>query len=179
MAKTNQEILKQVRDNASAEYQARIPEAKSATGAEILTALGDYPSSKNEFIQALTNKVVKTVFYSKVFNNPLRMLHRGNLPYGYSIENIFVEMASKKGMRQNFDGSTTPEGDLIRKQEAKVIVKYAEKNFEYKYKVSISEAQLRTAFLNPDGLSNMISQLVSSEISAAYFDEYEDMKGLL
>ena len=138
MAKTNQEILKQVRDNASAEYQSRIPEATSETGAEILSVLSDYPSAKNEFIQAITNKIAKSVFYSKVFNNPLKMLHRGALPYGYSIENIFVEMATKKGMRQNFDGSNTPEGDLIRKAEAKVIVRYAEKNFEYKYKVSIS-----------------------------------------
>lgn len=179
MAKTNQEILNQIRDNASAEYQARIPAAADAKSTEIYSLLSDYPTAMNEFIQALTNKVVKSVFYSKVFNNPLRMLHRGELPVGYAIENVFVEMAEKRGGRQHFEGSETVEGDLIRTAGAKVKVQYLEKNFEYKYKVSISEDKLRTAFYNADGLSNMISQLINSEISAAYHDEYKDMMALI
>lgn len=179
MAKTNQEILNQIRDNASAEYQSRIPAASNAKGAEIYSMLDSYPTMKNEFIQALTNKIVKSVFYSKVFNNPLKMLHRGELPFGYAIENVFVEMAEKRGGRQHFEGSDSVEGDLIRTASAKVKVQYLEKNFEYKYKVSISEDKLRTAFLNADGLSNMVTQLVNSEISAAYHDEYKDMMQLI
>ena len=177
MAKTNQEILNQIRDNASAEYQSRVAEATDAKGIDVYSALSEYPTAMNEFIGALTNKVVKTVFYSKVFNNPLKQLHRGELPFGYSIENIFVEMAQKSGFRQHTTG--TAEGDLIRKAESTVKVQYLEKNYEYRYKVSISEAQLKSAFHNANGLSEMINQIINSEISAAYHDEYKDMMEII
>lgn len=181
MAKTNQEVLNQIRDNASAEYQARVAEVQSddVVGRSVYSALNDYPTAKNEFISTLTNKVIKSVFYSKVFNNPLKMLHRGKLEYGYSIEQLFVEMLGKKGFNEHFDGSNSVEGDLIKVAESSVQVKYIEKNFAYKYKVSISEAQLRTAFTSVNGLSDLINQLTSNLVSSAYFDEFEDMKRII
>lgn len=181
MAKTNQEVLNQIRDNASAEYQARVAEVQSddVVGRSVYSALNDYPTAKNEFISTLTNKVIKSVFYSKVFNNPLQMLHRGKLEYGYSIEQLFVEMLGKKGFNEHFDGSNSVEGDLIKVAESSVKVKYIEKNFAYKYKVSISEAQLRTAFTSANGLSDLINQLTSNLVSSAYFDEFEDMKRII
>ena len=179
MAKTNKEVLNQIRDNATAEYQNRVAETSDVVGRDVYTSLNDYPTAKNEFINTLTNKVIKTVFYSKVFNNPLKMLHRGTLEYGYSIEQLFVEMLEKKGFNEHFDGSNTVEGDLIKEAKAKVQAKYIEKNFAYKYKVTISEAQLRTAFTSATGLSDLINQLTSNLVSSAYFDEYEDMKQIL
>ena len=104
MAKmSNKQILDQIRATGSAEYQERVPEAMGV-GGNVSKVFTQYPTMKNEFINTLTNKVIKTYFYSKVFNNPLRLLHKGSLEYGYSLEQLFVDMADKKGFFENFDG---------------------------------------------------------------------------
>lgn len=150
------------------------------TGGTVYGILEAYPTIKNEFINTLTNRVIKTLFYSRVFENPLRMLHRGELPYGMSIEQIFVKMAEKINFGENFGKTqgvtgTSEAESLISKIASEVEVKYITRNFQYKYKVSISEELLRTAFMDANGLGEMIGQLIDSELSAAYFDEYLDM----
>lgn len=175
----NKDLLNSMRETMSQEYQGRVSKVAEGTGIEVLNTLNDYPTLKNEFLDVLTNKVIKSQFYSKVFENPLKMFHRGSIPYGSSIEQLFVEMAEKKGFREHFNGSTSVESDLIGVQKPSILAKYITKNFEYKYKVTISEEQLRTAFMNSTGLSELISQIMSSLTSGAYFDEFNDMKKLL
>ena len=175
----NAELLNSIQKGASAEYQAKVPQATSDTGIEVYNTLNDYPTLKNEFIDTLTNKVIKSRFYSKSFENKLKMLHKGEIPFGSSIEQLFVEMAEKKGFREHFDGSNTVESDLIGVQKPKVHAKYITKNFEYKYKVTISEEQLRTAFMNSTGLGELVSQILMSLTNGCYYDEFEDMKMLL
>ena len=181
MAKTNQEILNQIRSGASEEYKARVAEVglDDVQGRSAWRSLTDFPTVKNEFLNVLTNKVLKSVFYSKVFENPLKMLHRGKLEYGASIEQLFVNMAEHKGFYEHFDGSDSIEGDLIKEVKANIDALYITKNFAYKYKVSISEAQLRSAFVSRTGLADLINQLTNSILSGAYFDEYNDMKKIL
>lgn len=181
MAKTNQEILNQIRSGASEEYKSRVAEvgADDVQGRSALQTLTDFPTVKNEFLNVLTNKVLKSVFYSKVFENPLKMLHRGKLEYGASIEQLFVNMAEHKGFYEHFEGSDSIEGDLIKEVKANIDALYITKNFAYKYKVSVSEAQLRSAFVSRTGLADLINQLTNSILSGAYFDEYNDMKKIL
>ena len=181
MAIDNKGILQQMGDMGSAEYKSRMLDdnGKAITGGEAYAILEDYPTAKNEFINTLTNKVVKTYFYSKVFTNPLSMLHRGKLAHGASIEQLFVDMAERRGFGEHFGSNATAEADLIGKQTANVHALYITRNFKYKYKVSISDVQLATAFYNEEGLSQLIAQLTSSAISRAYFDEFNDMKKVI
>ena len=176
--KTNAEILNTIRANASTEYQERVPEALGV-GGNVSNVFSQYPTMKNEFLSALTNKIARTLFYSKVFDNPLKALHKGMLPYGYSLEQIFVNMAESKGFWQHWDGSEDDVKDLIGKQKPDIKLLYIERNFAYKYKTTISDQQLRTAFHDQNGLSRLVEQVVSSVYSKAYFDEFNDMKRIL
>lgn len=179
MAKmSNKQILDQIRATGSAEYQERVPEAMGV-GGNVSKVFTQYPTMKNEFINTLTNKVIKTYFYSKVFNNPLRLLHKGNLEYGYSLEQLFVDMAEKKGFFENFDGGGDEVKDLVATKKPSVKQLYIERNFAYKYKVTISDAQLKTAFRSQDGLYQLVERVTSSLISGAYFDEFKDMKAII
>ena len=181
---TNKEILTALTNENGSLYEYIGEEVNEMgmndTGSEVYGILQTYPMVKNQFIDAMVDKILKTVFYSKVFNNPLAMLHRGMLEQGIGVEQIFVNMAKKINFGQNFSkkqgitGSSEAES-LISKIDNDVDVKYITRNFQYKYKVSISEEIMRTAFISPTGLSEMVSQLVNSELSAAYFDEYLDM----
>lgn len=176
--KTNAEILNTIRANASTEYQERVPEALGV-GGNVSNVFSQYPTMKNEFLNALTNKIARTLFYSKVFDNPLKALHKGVLPYGYSLEQIFVNMAESKGFWEHWDLSGDEVKDLVGKKKPDIKVLYIERNFAYKYKTTISDQQLRTAFHDQNGLSRLVDQVVSSVYSKAYFDEFNDMKRIL
>ena len=85
------ELLNTIRDNASATYQARIPEATRNNLAEIRYAMVDSDNIivTNEFMNTLLNKLVKSVFITKVWNNPLKALKKGKKPLGDTIEEIY------------------------------------------------------------------------------------------
>ena len=176
--KTNAEILNTIRANASSEYQERVPEALGV-GGNVSNVFNQYPTMKNEFLQALTNKIARTLFYSKVFANPLKALHKGMLPYGYSLEQIFVNMAESKGFWEHWDVSGDAVKDLVGMKKPDIKTLYIERNFAYKYKTTISDQQLRVAFTEQNGLSRLVEQVVSSVYSKAYFDEFNDMKRIL
>ena len=107
------------------------------TGGQVYGILDTYPLVKNQFMDVLTDKILKTMFYSKVFANPLSMLHRGKLDQGIGIEQIFVGMAKKINFGENFTkvqgvkGSPGSEAEsLISKIDSDVDVKYITRNFQ-------------------------------------------------
>ena len=175
----NKDLLNSIREEQSLEYQERVAVATGSNDLEIYATLEAYPTVKNEFINTLTNKVGKTMFFNKVFNNPLKMLHRGMLPYGKSIEEMFVELAEQKGFNEHFEGSSTNEADLIGVTTPKVKVDYISQNFAYKFKTSISDLQLRGAFTDSYGLSTLLNKIVDSLFSQVQVSEFEDMKDIL
>lgn len=177
---SNVEFLNSIREVQTQEYRNVIPQVKSNDDClQVLATFAEYPTAKNAFISTLTNRVGKSMFFDKVFKNPYKMLHRGMLEYGKSIEQLFTEMAEKKGFNEHFTGSTTEEGDLIKAVKPSVKVDYITQNFEYKFKTSISDQQLRGAFQNPYGLQSMLQHAVDSLASSVDYAEYVDMKGLI
>lgn len=176
---TNADILNAVRTEQSLEYQNNIPEATGLNDMQILSALESYPTAKNAFIDSLTNRIGRQMFFDKVFNNPYKMLHKGELPYGKSIEQLFTEMAEEKGFNDHFEGSTSNEGDLIKVTKPSVKVDYITQNFEYKFKTSISDLQLRGAFTSSNGLRELIVRAVNSLLSSTEYAEFRDIKKIL
>ena len=176
MAKTNQEILNQILSNASMEYQNVVPEALGY-GGNVSDVFAQYPTAKNEFINTLTNQVVRSVIYSKVFNNPLQMFHGGKLEVGQSIEQLFVDMAEVKGFLEMEQSDEVK--DLIATSKPDVHALYVSRNYAYKSKVSISEEQLQGAFRSQDGLAQLVNHLASSVVSGIYYQEFKDMKAII
>lgn len=179
MALDNQDLLNVVRESSSQQYQDVVPLADGTNTMEIFATLESYPTAKNEFINTLTNRIGKQLFFDKVFNNPLKMLHKGMLPYGKSIEQLFTEMAEEKGFNEHFNGSTSQEGDLIKVTPPSIKPDYITQNFEYKFKTAISDLQLAGAFTSQYGLSEVITRAVNSLLSSSQYAEFRDMKKIL
>lgn len=175
----NKDMLNAIRSESSVEYQNNIPMATGSNDLDVFRALETYPTAKNEFIGTLTNRIGKQIFFDKVFNNPYKMLHKGELPYGKTVEEMFVEMAEEKGFNDHFTGSSTNEGDLIGLVKPKVRVDYITQNFAYKFKTSISNQQIRGAFNDRFGLFELINRAVNSLLSASEYAEFRDMKKIL
>lgn len=168
------EVLNTIRDNATAEYQSRIPEATRENLEQIRYAMidGDNVMVANEFMSTLLNKLVKSVVHTKVFKNPLKALKKGNKPVGDTIEEIY----------QNFIKGDVydPEGvNLLQRKLPDTKTVYHRMNYKHKYKVTVSRENLSRAFASYEALESYISSIINALYNSAELDEYLNMKELI
>lgn len=162
-------IMNTIRDNASAEYQDRIPEATKTNIQEIGGLMLDDVKLANQFTSALVNKIAKTVFVGKVFKNPLGILKKGNKPIGDTVEEILVNFAKSK--QYNAEGT-----ELMTQNKADVKTVYHQMNRQDKYQVTINRPILQKAFKSYDGLGRFISNIFNSLTNGSNLDEFILMK---
>ena len=96
MAIDNVTFVKALSSAASQEFKDRIGSVTAGNIKNIGETITAYPTAKNEFVNVLTNQVSKQLFFNKVWENPYKMFNRGQLPYGKSIESIFVDIVKGK-----------------------------------------------------------------------------------
>lgn len=165
-------MLNTIRDNASAQYTERVPEATKSNIADIGAILVADVDLANEFTAALMNKVAFTVVHNKIFSNPLKVLKKGNKVYGDSIEEIFVNYAKA----ESFDatGST-----LLNRKLPDVKSVFHQMNRQDKYKVTFSAEMLMKAFRSVDSLNSFYTGIINSLYNGDELDEFLQFKQLL
>lgn len=144
--------------------------------------LATMPTNKNEFFEALTNKIVKTVISNqRTFKNPLGHFYKGKLLFGEGIENVFIDFLKSKSYDEqvHFENHSTSVEDLMKGLPPKLRVDYLVKNIDREYKTSISDRELKKAFFTEDGLTNLTQKIVSNLLNTAQRDMYKDMKEIL
>lgn len=176
----NIQILNAIRTSASTEYKNRVPQATQTNLTQVATAITEYPVAKNEFVNALTNQVSRTVYFSKFFTNPFKFFKKGTLEYGKTIEGVFIDLIKGKGFGENFGTANTDVGSLIStEKQDNIKVEYYSENFRNKYKTTISDSQLKGAFRNPNGLSELVQRMIQAPLNSAEFDEFLMLKKVL
>lgn len=171
-------ILNAIRDNASAEYYQAVPQAKATT--ESIRAVGEqivaFQPRMNEFVSALVNRIARVVVTSKLYSNPLAFAKKGLLEYGETIEEIFVDIAKAN----SYDWNSTNETEQAFKRENPDIKSaFHALNMQTYYKTTVSEQNLRQAFLSLDGVTDLIARIVNSLYSGEAYDEYIMMKYII
>lgn len=168
------ELLNTIRDNASASYQARIPEATKTNISEIQTAMLDENNvqAANEFMSTLLNMIAKVVIHDKLWNNPLKGLKKGNKPLGDTVEEIynnFLKAEVYDATGSNLLGRKLPDTKTV----------YHRMNRKDKYKVTVNEVSLRKAFQSYESLGTYIKSIINSLYNSAELDEFKIMKQLI
>ena len=171
---TPERILNTIRANASDEYQNRVPVATRDNIAEVGNAITNYEPSRNEFLNALINRIGMVIIQSRLYQNPLRSFKRGMLEFGKDIEEVFVEIAKA----QTYDPETA-ETEVFKRVIPDVKTIFHRMNRKDFYKVTISNDQLRTAFLSYRGIEDLIGRIVDSLYSGDNYDEFLLMKNLM
>ena len=169
-----QELLNTIRDNASADYQARIPEATRTNIEDIRYAMIDDDNIMvaNEFMLTLLNKVIKSVVHTKLFTNPLKGLKKGTKPLGDTIEEIYNNFL--KG--EAFDATGA---NLLKRNLPDTKTVYHRMNYKQKYKITVSREALSKAFASYEALESYITNLINTLYNSAELDEYLNMKQLV
>ena len=171
MALDNVTFTKALSSAASQEFQDRIGDVTKANMHKIGTIISEYPTAKNEFVSVLTNQVAKQRFFSKAYENPYRLFKKGMLPYGKSIESIFVDIVKGKDRTRVTDGSTLAT-NLLTRQNPEVKVEYYTENKQMQYQATISDEELKGAFRTENGLSELTSRILQSPLNSAEYDDF-------
>lgn len=164
-------VLNTILANASADYQARVPEATKTNISEVGSAVMSYQATENEFLSALVNKIAMTIVRNKTFRNPLAVLKKGGVPLGKNIEEIYTNPATGT----IFD----PKGSKLLNREipdTKAI--YHSMNRQGQYKATVSKSQLIQAFTSYEALEKLLNSIVNSIYSGDNLDEFMLMKEL-
>lgn len=175
----NIQFLNAIRAVSSADYKERIPTATQTNIQQIMTTIMSYSTTKEEFTNTILNKIVKTKVLNKAYENSLKFFKKEPLPFGKTIEGVFVDLIKAKNFNENFGTGNNEATSLLGKETQPVKVEYYSENFKHKYKLSISDEQLKSAFMSADGLSQMTQGLIRSATSSSEYDEYMMIKTLI
>lgn len=166
---SNDKILNAIRNQASLDYQTRIPDATKAGVRQTLQNLLDHRPAYNEFIDGLVNRIGRVVVRNMSWTNPLAEFKQGILQYGDSIEEINVGLlrahtydADRDYLERVLFGTETPE----------VQVNFHAVNRQEFYKITINEELLNRAFLEDGGLSKFISAMLEAPVTSDNWDEF-------
>ncbi len=169
------DILNVIRDNASLAYQNSVPTITKATDIpRVGEVIYGTPAFSNEFINALVNRIALVRVQSATFNNPYARLKKGYLDYGESVEEIFVNIAKVFEFSQE-----KAENRELKQYKPDVKSAFHTMNWRVLYPVSVSDKELRMAFLSAEGVTNLIAKIVDAVYTAANYDEYLLFKYML
>lgn len=170
------DILNVIRENATQNYRDYVP--KATTDADSIRQIGavimDYPNLQNEFLSALVNRIGRVLITSKMYSNPWAMFKKGLLEFGETIEEIFVNIAKPF----QFDQAVA-ESEVFKREIPDVRAAFHIMNYQKFYKATISNDQLRQAFLSWEGITDLIAKIVDAMYTGANYDEFITMKYLL
>ena len=131
-------------------------------------------ATRNAFIDTLINRVAMTIVTSRTWDNPWSVFKRGTMDLGESIEEVFVNIA--RPFQFNPD---TAEKTVFRREFPDVRVTFHSMNYQKYYKVTVSQQQLRTAFLSWSGISDLVTRIIDTLYTGMNYDEYITMKYML
>lgn len=170
------DILNAIRNSASTNYKDYVPVATADP--EVIRTIGavimDYPALQNEFLHALVNRIGRVIVESKQYDNPWTVFKKGVLEFGETIEDIFVNIAKPF----QFDPEVA-ETEVFKREIPDVRSTFYVMNYQKFYKATISEDQLKQAFVGIDGVTNLIAKITESLYTGANYDEYQTMKYML
>ena len=161
-------IINTIREESDQAYQDRIPVVTKSNMQDVgyMLTSNEYKAEKNTFLDALVFKVAFVDVMNRRWKNPLAVLKNGTRPYGGFKEVAHTNPVKGKDFTEG-DGS-----DLFTTEKPDVKTAYFRRNRQQKYPVSISNAQLRTAFSSPAEFGKMYQSIINAMYSGDEMDEY-------
>lgn len=156
------------------EYEGLLPEATSSNIKDFGGTLFEYDILKNRFVNQLVNVIAFARVGKIYFSNPFGFAKRGEIPYGYTIEDIWVDIAKAHSF-----GADTDDYAMLKTEKPDVKVLYHNRNREDFFKQTISEQQLRAAFMSDGAMERFVDAIVSGLYSSNDVTEFAYVEALL
>lgn len=170
-------------DQVPAAYTAgaTLPNGRVATQADAignLRAIGDiimtYQPLQNAFLSALVNRIGRVIITSRLYENPWARFKQGLLEYGETVEEIYASLAKP----YQFNPAVA-EQEVFKRRIPDVKAAFHSMNYQKFYPTTVSNDQLRQAFLSWDGITDLIGRIIEQVYTGANYDEFIVMKYLI
>lgn len=184
------DILNVTRSEIGGTYADQVPvalkEGDTVNGAKVtkdqslqsLRGIGDiimqYQPLQNAFLTNLVNRIGRVIITSRLYENPWAGFKKGLLEYGETVEEIFVEIA-----RPYQFNPEKAETDLFKRRIPDVQAAFHSMNYQKFYPTTVSNDQLRQAFLSWQGITDLIGRIIEQLYTGANYDEFLVMKYLI
>lgn len=140
--------------------------------------IGDYIMSyepyMNAYITALVNRIARVIVTSRVWKDKWAVFEMGKLDYGETVEEIFVNIAKP----HSYDPAKA-ETQVFKREIPDVRAAFHSMNYQKFYKVTISNDQLRQAFLSYYDMNELIARIVDSLYTGMNLDVFLTKKYML
>lgn len=156
-------------------FEERLPECVKENIGEI----GDYIANDyklgNAFLEELFNRIGLVTMNYRRYTNPLKLFKQGRLEYGESVEEIAYDLVKAKCDYNVKDGVK----DVFTIEKEDVYSTIHKVNYQIKYPLSITRAELRKAFTSEYSLGSFIEGQMSNLYNSYEIDEFLAYKNLL
>lgn len=133
-----------------------------------------YEPYMNAYITALVNRIARVIVISRVWKDKWAVFEMGKLDYGETVEEIFVNIAKP----HSYDPAKA-ETQVFKREIPDVRAAFHSMNYQKFYKVTISNDQLRQAFLSYYDMNELIARIVDSLYTGMNLDVFLTKKYML
>lgn len=176
LTKSSAGILNAIRNAIGGEYYAGVPEAQDTTASirSVGEAILAYQSRRNDFVETLVNRIGLETIKIRQYQNPWALFKKGYLDLGETVEEIFVNLAEVRGYDPS-QGATR----VLQTNKPSISVAFHAMNVQLEYPVTVSEKQLRQAFVKTEGLFKLVDGIVGNLYTSMNYDELLLMKYMI
>lgn len=169
------DVLNVIRQYANAEYQNSVPEITDPTDIpKVGEIIMGYPALANQFVNALVNRIALVTIKSATFNNAYKMLKKGYLEFGETVEEVFIEMTKAREFSVE-----KAESREFKRTLPDVRTAFHSMNWRVQYPVTIQNEDLRMAFVSAEGVQDLIAKIFNMISVASEYDEFLLFKYLM
>lgn len=133
-----------------------------------------YEAYQNAYLTSLVNRIARVIVTSRMWKDKWAVFDMGKMDYGETIEEIFVNIAKP----HSYDPAKA-ETQVFKREIPDVRAAFHSMNYQKFYKVTISNDQLRQAFLSYYDMNELIARIVDSLYTAMNLDTFLTKKYML
>lgn len=133
--------------------------------------LNDYTPRLNEFVNSLVDRIGETIYRTLFYEDPWKFMDKGQLRYGATVYEIYTMMqnAAPFAPSRAMTAAQIAESEL-KNENPTAYTEFHAVNSRLKYKVTINQDLLETAFLDEASLNAFIQNIVNQIYTPAYYD---------
>jgi len=173
-AETTADTLNMIRNELGGAYAKAVPVADERNIGEVGIGINSLPEHRNSFLNQLVDRIGLVVIKHKSLNNPLGKFKKGTMPLGYTIEEIYTDITKAK----KFDPADA-ESTLYKREIPDTKAFFHQRNREDFYEQTVSQAELKAAFVSYQNLDNFVTGIFEALYNSAEVDEYLYMRKLI
>lgn len=155
-----------INDLKGSEFEGRLPEPNSSNIKEFGEVLFTYQPLMNRFLNFLVNKVAFTKVNKMYYTSPFGFAKRGIIPFGETIESIWVDVAKAHAFCKDTD-----DWAMLKQEKPDVVSAYINRNREDFYKRTINRAMLKSAFTSEEAFGRLVDAIINGMYTGNEVDE--------